>query len=68
MICNFTTPPEKYSSYKNRKFNEFDQKINRITAGVRAISLKPEDKVKLLKKMIKHLEDERRRPQQRYGG
>ena len=49
------TPPEKYSSYKARKFEKYRAKIDGILKGIDDLSLKSNDKDKLREELIQRL-------------
>lgn len=56
-MCNLGEPVRKYSSYKKEFFSKYEAKARNMRNAVDSLSLKPEDKVKLKKKLGKILED-----------
>lgn len=45
-------PPEKYSSFKKRKINEYEEKFKKVLKGIEEVSLKQNDKDFLRKKLL----------------
>jgi hypothetical protein len=52
----FTEKPQSYKSYKAEKFNKLTEKGRGLRNAIQETSLKPEDKEKLAKEIIKILE------------
>ena len=49
-------PPQSYSSYKNERFKIYMDKATAMSNNVEALSLKKEDKIKLLEKIKERIE------------
>lgn len=48
---NHRHEPEKYSSFKKRKFNDYKEKMKKIIIGIKDVSLKENDKIRLLNEL-----------------
>ena len=56
MMCpSYNEEPERYSSYKKRKFEAYRVKLQRILTGINELSLKETDKVKLKGRLLEQL-------------
>lgn len=49
--------PESYSSFKKRKFNQYEEKAIKLFRGIDDLSLKPVDRTILKNKLIERLEN-----------